>query len=63
MGNEKCGEDRVMTNLILWLIFGLVLYGVYLLMVDSDPQDIPCDECNADIGEPCRPYCIGADSL
>ena len=52
-----------MTNLILWLIFGLVLYGVYLFMVDSDPQDIPCDECNADSGEPCRPYCIGADSL
>jgi len=52
-----------MSNLILWLVFGLVLYSVYLFMVDTKPEDIACDECNADSGEPCRPYCIGADSL
>lgn len=23
------------------------------------PQLLPCDQCNAEAGEPCRPYCIG----
>lgn len=54
---------RVMTNLLMWIVFGLALYGIYLLMVDTKPEDVACDECNADSGEPCRPYCIGADSL
>jgi len=22
-----------------------------------------CAECNADAGEPCRPYCVGLDAL
>lgn len=48
-----------MNNLLVWIVLGLVGYGIYLLMVDSDPQDVQCDECNADSGEPCRPYCIG----
>lgn len=22
--------------------------------------DLPCEACNAEPGEPCRPYCLGA---
>jgi len=27
---------------------------------DGDPIDYECDECGAEPGEQCRPYCIGA---
>jgi hypothetical protein len=26
---------------------------------DSDPLDYPCDECGAEPGEECRPWCTG----
>lgn len=28
---------------------------------DGDPIDYPCEECGAEPGEECRPYCIGQD--
>jgi len=28
-----------------------------------NPQDYPCDDCNAEPGEPCRPYCTGEASF
>lgn len=27
--------------------------------ITSWKQLLPCDQCNAEAGEPCRPYCIG----
>jgi hypothetical protein len=26
---------------------------------EGDPIDYPCEECGADAGEECRPYCTG----
>lgn len=52
-----------MTNAIVWIMVGMVAYLFYDQMVTrATPESVPCDECNADIGEPCRPYCIGLDS-
>ena len=52
-----------MTNAIVWIMVGMVAYLFYDHMVHSTtPESVPCDECNAGIGEPCRPYCIGLDS-
>ena len=52
-----------MTNLMVWIMFGLTVYAIYWFMVHSTtPESVACDECNADIGEPCRPYCIGLDT-
>jgi len=31
--------------------------------IKHDPMSIECQACNADPGETCRPWCIGADSL
>lgn len=31
------------------------------LEVDSDPKRRPCDECGAEAGEECRPFCIAQD--
>ena len=52
-----------MINLLVWVMVGLVVYALYWYMVHSTtPESVACDECNADIGEPCRPYCIGLDT-
>ena len=52
-----------MINLLVWVMFGLMVYVIYWFMVHSTtPESVACDECNADIGEPCRPYCIGLDT-
>ena len=57
------GKDKVMMNAIVWIMVGMVAYLFYDHMVTrTTPESVPCDECNADIGEPCRPYCIGLDT-
>jgi hypothetical protein len=59
----RLGKDRRMINLLVWIMFGLTVYAIYWFMVHSTtPESVACDECNADIGEPCRPYCIGLDT-
>jgi hypothetical protein len=52
-----------MMNLIVWIMVGMIVWLFYNHMVTKvRPESVACDECNADIGEPCRPYCIGLDS-
>ena len=57
------GKDKGMMNAIVWIMVGMVAYLFYDHMVTRPtPESVPCDECNAGIAEPCRPYCIGLDS-
>jgi hypothetical protein len=52
-----------MANAIVWIMVGVVAWLFYDHMVTrTNPESVACDECNADIGEPCRTYCIGLDT-
>jgi len=35
----------------------LALQDAYPEEYDGDPLDYPCDECGAEPGDECRPYC------
>ena len=49
-------------NLMLIIMFSVGIYAMFHYMKVTDPISEPCPECNAESGEPCRPYCIGIDS-